>query len=282
MFFEGQKHTLEKGLAFSFIQPFNPTHMNIFKQLMLLLTTLLLGLSMQAQVYVAPRVGFALGLSNHILGFEVDGSTQIQQIGSLGQGLNGGLVLGIMVTENIGLELGAAYFLGTERQVVTQSGSEANNVFAQPQQLRLMPAVVFTTGADEGPAPYARIGALLPVSGKTTLRQESGMTISEAEFRGRFSIGLDAALGLEVPISDQLSFFGELNFIALNILRRSSEVVRYEVGGQDFLDQLPDTQRNVEYVDEVDLASPTPGEQLTSSSPYSSTGLNVGVKIKLN
>jgi hypothetical protein len=256
--------------------------MNIFKQSMLLLTALLLGLSMQAQVYVAPRVGFALGLSNQVLGFEIEGSTQIQQTGSLGQGLNGGLVLGVMVTENIGIELGAAYFLGTERQIVTQSGPEATNAFAQPQQLRILPAVVFTTGADEGPAPYARIGAVLPISGKTTVRQESGTTISEAEFRGRFSIGLDAALGLEVPINDQLSFFGELNFIALNILRNSSEVVRYEVGGQDFLDQLPETQRNIDYVDEVDLASPIPGEQLTSSSNYSSTGLNVGVKIKLN
>jgi opacity protein-like surface antigen len=245
------------------------------------MASLLLSLSLQAQVYVAPRIGYSLGLANQVLGFEVDGTRQIQHTGTLGQGFNGGIALGVMVTDNIGIELGAAYFLGAERQLVTQSGPEATNAFAQTQQLRITPALLLTTGS-EGPAPYLRLGALLPVTGKTSLRQESGNTVSEAEFVGRFSVGLDAALGVSIPLSDQLSVFAELNFISLNILRRSSEVVRYEVGGQDFLDQLPDTQRNVEYVDEVDLATPVPGEQLTTSSPYSSSGLNLGVKIHLN
>jgi hypothetical protein len=128
---------------------------------------------------------------------------------------------------------------------------------------------------------YSRIGAVLPLTGNTTLNSSNangagpGVSLeTETVASGRFSVGFAGALGYQFGLSDKLSIFGELEYISLAVKRASVEVTKYVVNGADVLSSLSDEQKNVTFEDETEI-----GESVLqgTSSNYSTVGINIGV-----
>lgn len=262
-------------------------------RLVLVSIALVMGLSVAAQgVYVAPRAGYSLGLANNVLGNAMNAQSTSLLTGSLGGGFNTGLSVGYMITKEFGVELNAAYLFGAQQTMadVTLPTREVD-AFAYTRQLRITPSVVLTTCRD-GIAPYTRIGAVIPVWGKTTVEnttiENNVPSYSKMDISGRFSIGLNGALGLNVPVGERLGLFAEADFIALNIFRNESEVLAYTVGESDLLAQLPVSKVKTVFVDEMNAESNAngadvtrPANALTSASSYTAVGLNIGFRVRL-
>ncbi len=201
--------------------------------------------------------------------------------GSSAPGFNIGLGVGYMFNKYIGLDLGVYYTFGKSKlSEVRQEGlplelvGAGNQIFSildanifqrythRSKQWRLNPAVIVRAG-DGKIAPYAKVGLVIPIAGRTytdvegTLRTseiptsiagfpipgfDSGVSLkgdveAEAESFGKFSVGFDASLGLDVRVTDMISIFGEVNMTALTILSKETKVKRYD--GVYYLDGSP-------------------------------------------
>ncbi len=132
-------------------------------------------------------------------------------------------------------------------------------------QFRLTPSFVVRGGTGKV-APYARFGLLIPVGGKTVTDTKvditstpldlsqlplpvpipgldenstvTGSVMAKAESFGVFSLGWNAAFGVDYQINDMISVFGELDVNALTIKSKETKVIElnseYMVGNLTF------------------------------------------------
>ncbi len=182
------------------------------------------------------------------------------------------------------------------------------------KQVRLMPSVI-VKGGDKKIAPYARFGVVLPLAGSTITDVNATLTSSEvglpdviagflpfdldgvslggnvvgkAETKGQFSIGFDAALGMEYQVTDLISIFGELQATALTIKSKQTKVSQYDgtyqlenspvtldelfnavgllgidldlttLGLYQNIDEVPLSEKEINYVDELNSSTNSP------------------------
>ncbi len=255
-------------------------------------------------LYVKGNAGFGMGIGDY--GLLADGNSTVTNGTStstttgtdkaiklsFGKGLNFGGGLGYMFTEHVGFEVGVNYLIGgeTKSHDVTDfgSGSRTVDIALSAKMLRINPCFVISAGGD-GASPYARVGVVLG-SGKFIAKETSigasGESYQETEFSGGLGLGFNAAIGLDYGVSDKLSLFGELNFIGMSYAPTKSEIVKYTADGVDELSLLTTNEKKVEYVNSYsyDTSQPesddAPSKDLKHSFPFSSFGLNVGVKFK--
>lgn len=235
-----------------------------------------------AQLSFGLKSGYALPTGNNVLGYQTQGSTTTTLYGTYGQGVPVSLEFRYMFSEAIGVQLDATYLLGSEivSNENTTSGSESKSS-SVTRQFRLTPQLVLQSPVGI----YSRFGAVLPVAGTTTQTSTNanggGAGVpSEVEIvaKGKSTLGFAASLGYQHELSDKLSIFGELEFIGLGIKRATTEITKYEVGGNNVLPNLTNEQINATYEDETQSGGPN--TQGTASS-YSSFGLNIGVRFTL-
>ena len=187
-----------------------------------------------------------------------------------------------MFNESIGIQLDASFLAGSE--IVTSEdktpGSESKTTSAS-QQIRLTPQLVLQAPSGF----YGRFGAVLPVGGSTTVTSTNanggGPSVPSERVivaKGKLGLGIAGSLGYGFELSEKLSIFGELEYIGLGIKTASTEITKYEVGGNDVLPSLTNDQINATYEDET-----TAGGNVSQggSSSYSSFGVNVGVRFTL-
>ncbi len=236
-------------------------------------------LSIQAQdegkkggLFVRANVGYAFEAVHTVQGVDQDREQMSNIYGSTAPGLNFGAGLGYMFNDYVGLELGVNYTMGAKKFSEVQAenlplgleggGSEFTLLDAyiferythQSTQLRLIPAVVIR-GGNGKVVPYAKVGMVVPVMGKTKTTVDGSLTTTsiptsiagfpipgfttegvslvgtvdaEAESFGQFSVGFDATVGVDYQISDKISIFGELNMTALTIKSKETKVLRYD------------------------------------------------------
>lgn len=252
------------------------------KKVLLLAAAAMLSVGASAQLSLGLKAGYAFGANGMNLGTSTEGTKTTNVYGSYGQGIPVGLEVAYFFNDNIGVQLDAAFLIGTKvlNDETLTAGFE-DEIYTKTTQLRLSPQLVLKT--DIGI--YGRIGAVLPVMGSTTRfasDQNGGgpgvLSESEVKSKGKFSVGFVGVVGYQFNLSDQLSLFGEVEYIGLGIKRASTEITKFEVGGTDVLNTLPADQINQDYEDEVDAGSTT---ALSSKSQYSSIGLNIGVRFTL-
>lgn len=262
------------------------------KKIILSLGAFLLGLGASAQgPYASLQFGYAMGSSKEVIGsnYSMSGSTSTTTnvYGTYGAGIPITLGLGYNVNDNIGLDLGINYFMGSEQTVSEVSYTGYSSITkVSGYQIRLIPSVVVSSGFSNDFNMYAKAGLMMPVSGVTNFNMVEDMggieTITEGENHGQFSIGFTGALGANYKLSDNLSLFGELQGINLRVKSGTRTITRYEVGGTDYTSNMTTSQLETEYVDEVssddntDANSPT--KALASTANYNSLGLNIGVR----
>ncbi len=252
------------------------------RKVLLLAFSTLISVGASAQLQVGVKAGYALPAAAAPLGVSTDGSSSTTIYGTFGSGIPVGLEVAYFLSDNFGVQLDASYLIGSSmvtNEVLTSGAT--SSMTSKTSQLRVTPSLVFKT--DIGL--YSRFGLILPLLGNTTtvIENENGggpgiPFKQEIVAKGKFGAGFDAALGYQFGIGDKLSIFGELQYIGLSIKRASTELTMYEVGGVDLLPNLTDDQKNTTYEDST---TPTGNNAQGTSSPYSSIGLNLGVRIKI-
>jgi hypothetical protein len=214
---------------------------------------------------------------------------------SFGKGLNIGATGGVMFNENVGIQLGINYLLGGKSTVTMddQPSESSSEMTYQGRMLRVVPSVIISAEEDDI-TPYARFGAVLGF-GSYDERTESTSTFANVKttsvmnenYSGGTAFGWHGAFGLMFELSKQMSLFTEIQHVNLTYRPTMSVVDEATVDGENQLDDMTTSQKEYEYVDKltenfsdpIDDSKPT---QFTKfSTPWSSFGLNVGIKINV-
>jgi len=218
---------------------------------------------------------------------------------SLGKGLNFGLNLGYMFNGNIGIDLQCSYLLGDE----TTSESKDNYTFLninfydyekisiKSQMFRVNPSIIIASGFDKLD-PYAKFGVILGF-GSITLNylyeeyennQLQDKEVVKWKMDGGMAFGISSALGLMYHISDLISVYGELNLVGMSYAPKKGKMTEYTINGADQLPGLTTDDKEIDFVDDITYdydnppSSAEPMKELKFYFPYSSIGLNIGVR----
>jgi hypothetical protein len=206
---------------------------------------------------------------------------------SLGKGIAAGINVGYMFNENIGLDLGVQYLLGSKTKATDKdfSGDFSTQTISS-KMIQVKPSLVIATTM-KNVTPYAKLGLVLG-SGKVTNEFEgksgSFTTTQTAELKKGLAIGFNAAIGINFPMSKNLTFSAEINTVNMQYSPKKGTTTKYAVNGADKLSTLSISEKEVEFVKKEvrNFTTPTvttsPTQQAAIALPFGSIGINVGVK----
>lgn len=212
--------------------------------------------------------------------------------GNIGGGIPITLGIGYGITDNIAFDANFEYLLGRSVVLYETEGSsfDFKNTVSSTQ-IRFVPSLIFKSGNS---GLYGRLGAALDLGGKMTYVSTSGFSPSTStitrEETVNLNVGVVMGLGYNLSLGDNLTFFGELQALAMNRSAKSSEVVEYsDDRGRTLESSYPTVRsRETEYVSEyTEEAGSTPDDSqprksLSYKTPYGSFGLNIGIRFTLN
>jgi hypothetical protein len=256
-------------------------------------------LGMKAQPYAGITVGYGLPGSWSVLGHNIESNKPANTFsnenvkGSYGTGLNFGGYFGDMLADDIGLELGVNYLMGwkykfTDHNVMSPGVIDNTEQEIYARSLRLCPSLRIEFG-DWNARPYMRAGIAIGIMNKlidnsTETFTNPGTTdvaLETFERRGGVSIGFTGALGIGIPVNDNMFFFAEVCDYNMNWAPAKGEITVATLNGADELGGMTTDEKEFEYVDMVDqtmnTASSQPTKQLKTYFPMSSFGINVGL-----
>jgi hypothetical protein len=214
-----------------------------------------------------------------------------------GKGINLNVACGRMFTSNLGLEVSASYLLGKKNKQETTQGQIVGNGYVEDRieaesysrMLFVEPAFIVSAGRS-GINPYAKVG---PILGFGKIHEQivdhssgyfNGTTEIHLELKGGVAIGAKAAAGLDFNASSKMSFFAEVAFNSLAYSPTHGEVTEYIEDGNDRTSSMSTSGREVEYENELSNQSTSrdePTKLLKSNHPFSSVGINLGLKFNL-
>lgn len=152
---------------------------------------------------------------------------------------------------------------------------------------QVIPSFVLNAGMETFD-PYARfglvIGAISRVYVKEQEKDNSNTWDYEGIYKGGLPLGFSAALGVNYTLNDRFNVFAELNCNGINYSPKKYELTLYELNGEDLLDDLTTSQKEIEFVREYDALDPVPSsspeKRLKESFPFSNVELNLGVELR--
>lgn len=273
------------------------------KKIALLMFISLFSIAAYSQFYINVGGGYNLGIATQSLLANYESTNDIEKIEnvktSLGKGLNFGLNLGYMFNGNIGIDLQCSYLLGDE----TTGESEDNFTFfdinyydfekisIKSQMFRVNPSIIIASGFEKLD-PYAKFGVILGF-GSITLNylyeeyennQLQDKEVVKWKMDGGMAFGISSALGLMYHISDLISVYGELNLVGMSYAPKKGVMTEYTINGTDQLPGLTTDDKEIDFVDDITYdydnppSSAEPMKELKFYFPYSSIGLNIGVR----
>ncbi len=245
--------------------------------------------------YVTIHGGYGLGLNSQnggLLGYSnsVRGNNSItynEANYSLGKGLTFGGTFGYMFNKNIGAELGVSYLIGGKSKAQETYTSGKTDYTLSAKMLRINPSLVISSGL-EGVSPYAKFGLIIgsgSVKNEYNDNDDGDIEYLKIKLHEGLSFGVSSSIGSLFKLSDNMSFFGELSMISLSYSPKKGEVIEATYNGTDELQNLTTSEKEVEFVDSYtyNFNSPSPdskpSKELKIKMPFSSIGLNIGVRI---
>lgn len=208
---------------------------------------------------------------------------------SLGKGANFGVNLGYMFTQHVGAELAVDYFMGSKYTAKARSANDSSVGVDQTvsgKSIQLKPTVVIR-GKQAQVTPYAKIGAVIGVGNKISYTYNytvpNYVENTEWEFKEGVSAGFTGSLGADFAINNQVSIFGEITGIAMAYAPKKGTRISYTENGVDYLKDLDVNQKEITFEDEYASDNTDPNQPIKASrlsAPFSSIGLNVGVKFR--
>lgn len=213
----------------------------------------------------------------------------------LGSGINFGGSIGYMFNGNIGIDLSFSMLRGMENSITSKSiyqwGDYQDKTSLSSNMFRFAPSLVLMADLIKV-NPYAKFGV---IAGFGTIRNDSRATsgdpendlIINSEFSGGNAIGISASLGAVYPVSERFSIFGEFRMINKSYAPTKAKILKYMDEGVDQLPHLSKNEKEINFVDKITYdynMNPDPdkpGESLRIEFPFSSFGVNFGLRIGL-
>jgi len=277
-------------------------------QLAMLFIAVFIGANTFAQgLYVNAGAGYGFPAAcylmedNYVYHYDEGGSSWDYEIvkgsGSFGKGIQPGIIIGYMFNPNVGAELGVSYLLGGKIESKDEYhgfyGTETREATHKGTMLRFTPALKMTVG-NGNIKPYMRAGLVIGAAGKVKTTQtntgsgevKSVVEERESEYTGGISLGFAGALGADFMLSDNIGLFAELGVITQSYAPKKGEWTKYTVDGVDKLGELETYDKEIEFVDSFSdsddsFDEDSPMKALKMYFPFSSVGVNIGVRIAL-
>lgn len=247
-----------------------------------------------AQFYVSASGGIAVAVDQEVLGSRISSTGTTDLRGSYGEGLNGQLRVGYFFNDKFGVEVAGGYLYGFDQQVNEIAGSL--DMYARGRAFGASISGVYNFSEKF----YGRIGALTKVGGKTeavtSLDIDAAFIESDftTEFHGKLPIGIIGALGYKIPLTENLSLFGEVEYLSINVTRDTSSLGSFsatQLGNPITSDDLYTTLQGLtlltgdtQYAELSTLlledAEWGTGDLPSREAPYSSFGINFGITYK--
>lgn len=179
---------------------------------LLVVFALILGYSTSnAQFYVKVGGGYSfLPISGFAFNDKLADSSGSITYKSYGMGVQPVLGFGYFVTKNIALELDGMYLIGQKHEQTPTGGTVKTN----GEGIFITPAIRIVAPL-KNVSPYCRMGLVIGLPKVKMESDYSGVT-NKFENKGGISLGMDAALGIDIKASKMLNVFIELNGMALN------------------------------------------------------------------
>ncbi len=215
---------------------------------------------------------------------------------SFSSGLHGALAGGYMFNKHIGIDLGLDFGLSMSKYTYSDNNVPDNGASYNVQTVQraqnpvvIIPSLVVQSGGEQVNL-YMRGGVVLPIRTTVAYDQistqlpitDSSITEDDSWVRkGRFSIGISAAAGIQLTISDNLKFFAEATMMSLSVYTKQQNLSDVSLNGQGgYISQVPTSQRTVNYSMNFNAANQDFYNQPAYSQPFSNLGLNVGFVYK--
>ena len=225
---------------------------------------------------------------------------------SYGKGFNFGGAIGFEFNDYLGVELGLDYLYGGKNTTknmgsytdISPSGTTvdlySNSSSSYSRMFRVIPRLVISPNFEKL-NPYIKVGVVLGFGSfysdsesenTFTLHQDHTSSISRKSYGG-IAIGFNSSLGVNYKLSDKICLFGEMSYIGMSYAPEKTSVTKWEENGEDVLSSKPISFTEWEYVDELTKVQNSnnedePSKGLYFSQPFSSLGINFGVKFNLN
>lgn len=280
------------------------------KNLLLTVTILSFGFIANAQFYVKAGVGYNIALTKTFYQDQTinaaNGLPTLSEFNgvNLAKGVAPAIGIGYMFNKHVGFELGAVYTLGSDNVVNTtvMSGSNTAQKVKQiihSKSLVLYPSLKLQTGVGlDGVQLYTRSSLVIPVAGytsnkfeKNVLLPSASVTNIEAKIHGNPTLGLGAALGIDIALTDKLSLWGEINGQSLKVWAKKSKITQYDVNGTsalgamtvyqketNFVKTLNSTSNNASYNASPNTAKPM-DDMRSREANFDAAGIALGLKI---
>ncbi len=220
---------------------------------------------------------------------------------SFATGMKGGLGIGYLFSEHVGLQLDASFSLsniaytyadknvgfynanGTKLMGDLTTTQTANSPFF------LMPSLLIQSGGEKLNL-YTRMGVALPISSRITLSQDLNIPVSSGspehdiytwEIKSSFSLGLTGALGVKYKINDRLSAWGELSMLSMSLYTKEMNLTGITANGVRYSPSAYSGVKTITFsktttVDTNFNTSPA------YAQPFSNVGINFGVSFSLS
>jgi hypothetical protein len=265
---------------------------------LLLMCLLLTGLSIQAQkIYVRAGLGAALSTSAVYLGntdYSSNNETAEASKKGFGTGLPFVLAAGYKIHENIKIELGVNYFYGFNLKYEYTSSNAKYSYKMNAQMLSLVPAFIFNLPLEKF-QPYARLGLKIGILNRLITEENAEFTGELKTFAdtrdyilrdyGGIPVGVQAAIGTEIVLSDKFSFFGEIQVDGISYAPAHGKYTKYEENGADQLGNMTTKEKEVDYVTDIDynenIPDDQPDKEIKTNYPLNNVGIVIGVKINI-
>lgn len=256
--------------------------------------------SVQSQgFYLRAAVGGGFGASpslNMLYKYEADGVNQTLEVVpvDLGTGINGGIAFGYMFKKYFGAELMLSEFWGLNilgDSLVNIQGVASEKVRVAGNLLSLTPSVVISAGLEKV-NPYARVGLLIGALPLISVEDSYNLTTPNQtqnietmmRYYGGASLGYSISGGVDFNLNDLIALYVELSFMHSTWSPPYSEIVSYEIDGEDQLSTLTEKQKKTEYYLSLDLneeiPDDSPDKSLRETYYFSTVGAMFGVKFK--
>ncbi len=243
--------------------------MKKFKLKLLVLVFTISGLS-YSQVYFKLGGGYNLDFNSINLGNNTTGTTSedfsYEAVnGSFGKGPNLAGAVGYNFSSYLAGELGVVYKLSTEFEENYEFGTFTQMNTLKGSFLGFSPTLVINAPLDNV-KPFMKIGLLIALPATEIESVDSEGDTEKGTFGGGVDFGLTGGAGILVPISTQINFMAEIDFVSLTWKPDEIEVT----------DSDGDTE-TIKFEDE--WSSDDENVQGPVFLPFSNIGLNVGIQI---
>ena len=249
-------------------------------------------------LYVTGGVGYSLPFANNSNGGSYTGTwhylysnpntltniTFTDKRASFTSGLVAVGGIGCMFGDHLGVELDGHTSLISVKYKYAVSSSETNGTdlggysgtSIAHSPVLLMPTLVLQTGGNTQQL-YSKLGIVVPLNTQLTVEiNGNNPTLYERnKLSTLFTLGYTASVGYKYNLNSRLQLWGEVNLLSFQPYIKEDKVVAYTING---VQQPPSKPNEYTYTTTANIATFT---SPTSTLPYSSAGLRVGVSYSL-